>query len=66
LQEAAAALQGLACQSVADDDERLLARRQEFAALLDGLPATIQSAPDGPYLVTNQRDVPIDVKCVCG
>jgi CDGSH-type Zn-finger protein/truncated hemoglobin YjbI/ferredoxin len=53
LQEATAALQDLACQSVAADDERLQARRTEFAALLDGLPPTIQSAPDGPYLITN-------------
>ena len=53
LQEAAAALQDLACQSVADDAERLEARRSELAALMTGLPATIQSAPNGPYLLTN-------------
>jgi CDGSH-type Zn-finger protein/truncated hemoglobin YjbI len=53
LQEATAALQDLACQAVAGDEERLEARRTELFALLEGLPATIQSAPDGPYLVTN-------------
>ncbi len=53
LQEAAAALQDLACQSVADDTERLQARRSEFAALMAGLPTTIQSSPNGPYLLTN-------------
>jgi CDGSH-type Zn-finger protein/truncated hemoglobin YjbI/ferredoxin len=53
LQEATAALQDLACQSVAGDEERLQARRTELAALLDGLPPAIQSAPDGPYLITN-------------
>ncbi len=53
LQEAAAALQDLACQSVGDDVERRQARRSEFAALMAGLPATIQSAPNGPYLLTN-------------
>ncbi len=53
LQEAAAALQDLACQSVAEDVERLAARRTELAALMTGLPATIQSAPNGPYLLTN-------------
>jgi CDGSH-type Zn-finger protein len=53
LQEAAAALQDLSCQAIADDIERLEARRTEFAALLKGLPRTIQSAPNGPYLVTN-------------
>jgi CDGSH-type Zn-finger protein/truncated hemoglobin YjbI/ferredoxin len=53
LQEAAAALQDLACQAVADDVARLEARRSELAALLEGLPATIQSTPNGPYLLTN-------------
>jgi CDGSH-type Zn-finger protein/truncated hemoglobin YjbI/ferredoxin len=53
LQEATAALQDLACQAVADEDERLEARRTELAALMAGLPSTIQSAPNGPYLVTN-------------
>jgi CDGSH-type Zn-finger protein/truncated hemoglobin YjbI/ferredoxin len=53
LQEAAAALQDLACQAVAQDGERLEARRTELAALLEGLPTTIQSAPGGPYLLTN-------------
>jgi CDGSH-type Zn-finger protein/truncated hemoglobin YjbI/ferredoxin len=53
LQEAAAALQDLACQAVADDDERLESRRTELSALMGGLPPTIQSAPNGPYLVSN-------------
>ncbi len=53
LQEATAALQDLACQAVADDAERLEARRTEFSELLAGLAPTIQSAPNGPYLVTN-------------
>ena len=53
LQEAAAALQDLSCQAVADDVERLEARRTELAALMSGLPAAIQSAPNGPYLLTN-------------
>lgn len=53
LQEATAALQDLACQAVAGDPERLEARRSELAALMSGLSAAIQSAPDGPYLVTN-------------
>jgi CDGSH-type Zn-finger protein/truncated hemoglobin YjbI/ferredoxin len=53
LQEAAAALQDLACQAVAADAERLEARRTELAALLEGLPATIESSPNGPYLLTN-------------
>jgi hypothetical protein len=53
LQEATAALQDLASQAVAGDDERLGARQAEVAALLETLPPTIQSAPDGPYLITN-------------
>ena len=53
LQEATAALQDLACQAVADDVERLEARRTELAALLAGLAPSIQSAPNGPYLLTN-------------
>jgi CDGSH-type Zn-finger protein/truncated hemoglobin YjbI/ferredoxin len=53
LLEAAAALQDLACQAVVDDVERLEARRSELAALMAGLPSTIQSSPNGPYLVTN-------------
>ena len=48
LQEAAAALQDLACQSVAEDVERLAARRTELGTLMTGLPATIQSAPERP------------------
>jgi CDGSH-type Zn-finger protein/truncated hemoglobin YjbI len=57
LQEATAALHDLACQSVAGDAERLHARRTELSALLDGLPPSIQSAPDGPYLLTNAPEM---------
>lgn len=53
LQEAAAALQDLACQAVAEDVERLEARRTELAALMAGVSSTIQSAPKGPYLIAN-------------
>ena len=53
LQEATAALQDLACQFVANDSERLEARRTEFADVLTGMAPSIRSAPDGPYLVTN-------------
>jgi CDGSH-type Zn-finger protein/truncated hemoglobin YjbI/ferredoxin len=53
LLEATAALQDLACQPVASDAEALSARRAKFAALQAEVPASIQSAPDGPYLVTN-------------
>ncbi|HEY8764553.1 MAG TPA: CDGSH iron-sulfur domain-containing protein [Solirubrobacteraceae bacterium] len=53
LREASAALQDLACQAVAGDGERLEARRTELGALLAGLPPMIQSAEDGPYLLTN-------------
>jgi hypothetical protein len=57
LQEAAAALQDLACQAVAGDHERHAARRSELAAVLEGLAPTIHSAPDGPYLITNVEEV---------
>ncbi|MHB8233195.1 MAG: CDGSH iron-sulfur domain-containing protein [Solirubrobacteraceae bacterium] len=57
LQEAAAALQELACQAVAEDAQRLEARRSELASLMAGLPASIQSAPNGPYLFTNVTDM---------
>ncbi len=53
LQEAVAALQDLVCQAVAEDVERLEARRTELAALMAGLPRAIQSSPNGPYLLTN-------------
>ena len=53
LLEASAALQDLACQLVAEDDECLAARRGEFVSLQEQLAPSIQSAPDGPYLVTN-------------
>jgi CDGSH-type Zn-finger protein/truncated hemoglobin YjbI len=57
LLEATAALQDLACQLVGDDPERLLARRSEFASIQEALTPSIQSAPDGPYLVTNVSSV---------
>lgn len=53
LQEAVAGLQDLACQAVATDAERLEARRTELGTILQGLRPTIQSATDGPYLLTN-------------
>lgn len=53
LQEVTAALQDLACQSVAQDPDRLEARRAELGAVMTGISARIQSAPNGPYLVTN-------------
>jgi len=57
LQEATAALQDLACEAVGDDAQRLEARRTELATLMSGVPATIQSAPNGPYLLTNLTTV---------
>ncbi len=57
LLEAAAALQDLGCQLVAADDERLMARRTELAALQEPLAPSIQSAPNGPYLLTNVTEV---------
>jgi CDGSH-type Zn-finger protein/truncated hemoglobin YjbI len=57
LLEATAALQDLACQLLGDDSERLAARRDEFATLQAALAPNVQSAPDGPYLVTNVTDV---------
>jgi CDGSH-type Zn-finger protein/truncated hemoglobin YjbI len=57
LLEATAALQDLSCQLVAEDEERLAARRDEFASLQGQLAPSIQSAPDGPYLVTNVPSV---------
>ncbi|MCW3064353.1 MAG: hypothetical protein JWN32_1525, partial [Solirubrobacterales bacterium] len=53
LLEATAALQDLACQLVAEDAETLAARRRELAELMVDAAPAIQSAPDGPYLVTN-------------
>ena len=55
--EATAALQDLNCQLVGDDPERLAARHDEFAALQEPLAPSIQSAPDGPYLVTNVSEM---------
>lgn len=77
LQEAAAALQDLACETVAEDAQRLEARQTEFAALMTGLATTIQSAPNGPYLLTNvatltdwlgvqRRTTPQAALCRCG
>jgi len=51
--EATAALQDLSCQLVADDPERFAARRNDFASLQESLTPTIETSPDGPYLVTN-------------
>ncbi len=53
LLEAVAALQDTSCQLVGTDEAQLAARRAEFAELQSELPARIQLAPDGPYLVTN-------------
>ena len=57
LLEATAALQDLACQLVSEDSARSAARRSEFAALQEALKPSIQSAADGPYLVTNITNV---------
>jgi CDGSH-type Zn-finger protein/truncated hemoglobin YjbI len=57
LLEATAALQDLACQLVCEDADRLAARRSEFSSIQEPLPPGIQSAPDGPYLVTNVSSV---------
>ncbi|MDQ2897194.1 MAG: CDGSH iron-sulfur domain-containing protein [Actinomycetota bacterium] len=57
MQEATAALQDLACQLVAGEEDQLGALRAELAAILKELPATIQAAPDGPYLFTNVDQV---------
>jgi CDGSH-type Zn-finger protein/truncated hemoglobin YjbI len=53
LLEATAALQDLTCQVVAGDPAGLESRRAELAALQASLKPAIQSAADGPYLVTN-------------
>jgi CDGSH-type Zn-finger protein/truncated hemoglobin YjbI len=77
LLEAVAALQDLACQPVAGDPDALAQRRARLAALMAEVPAAIQSAPDGPYLVTNAQQltdwlgVPLDATpqlalCRCG
>jgi len=77
LHEAAAALQDLACQAVSDDSEQLEARRAELAALLAGRPPTIQSAPGGPYLLSDVETLtdwlgvsldpaPLAALCRCG
>ena len=55
LAEAAATLQGLALTLA--DEPVAARRREELAALQSGLPAGIQVAADGPYLVTNARRV---------
>ncbi|MBA3807621.1 MAG: CDGSH iron-sulfur domain-containing protein [Solirubrobacterales bacterium] len=53
LLEATAALQDLSCQLIADDDERLSARRSELESLMSTAKPGVQVAEDGPYLVTN-------------
>ena len=51
LAEATAALQALACDLVPAPEARR--RRSRLRDLQDGLPATVQAARNGPYLVTN-------------
>ncbi len=57
LLEATAALQDLACQLVGNDGQRLAARRSAFSSIQEALNPSIQSACDGPYLVTNVDQV---------
>ncbi|WP_228564338.1 CDGSH iron-sulfur domain-containing protein [Catenulispora rubra] len=76
LVEATAALQDLACWS-APDPETAEARNVRLTELQSDLPTGIQTAPDGPYLVTNATDLttwlgePLPVRpqmalCRCG
>jgi CDGSH-type Zn-finger protein/truncated hemoglobin YjbI len=51
LAEATAALQALACDLVPASEARR--RQARLRELQDGLPATVQAARNGPYLVTN-------------
>ena len=51
LAEATAALQALACDLAAAPEARQ--RKARLRDLQDGLPATVQTARNGPYLVTN-------------
>jgi len=51
LAEATAALQALACDLV--DPPEAAQRRVRLRELQEGLPATVQAARNGPYLVTN-------------
>ena len=51
LAEATAALQALACDLVPAPEARR--RQSRLRDLQDGLPATVQAARNGPYLVTN-------------
>jgi CDGSH-type Zn-finger protein len=53
LAEATAALQGLACTLATELEQA--ARLAALWEMQDGLPAAINVAPDGPYLVTNVR-----------
>ena len=74
LAEATAALQDLACQLAPAQDRA--SRRAELWRLQDGLAAGIQTARNGPYLVTNVRlrdhlggDIPAPPQvalCRCG
>ncbi len=57
LLEATAALQDLSSQLLAGDEARLLAHRSELAAIQEGLGASIQCVPEGPYLLTNVSDL---------
>jgi CDGSH-type Zn-finger protein/truncated hemoglobin YjbI len=52
LLEATATLQDLACQMAPEED-----RAAELRDIQGGLPAGIQAAPDGPYLVTNVPNI---------
>jgi CDGSH-type Zn-finger protein/truncated hemoglobin YjbI len=52
VQEAAAALQDLACQ-LASDSQEASSRLEELGRIQFELPPTIQIQTDGPYLVTN-------------
>jgi CDGSH-type Zn-finger protein len=54
--EATAALQDLACEFAADDDEAA-ARRSELKAMQADLPRSIRSQTNGPYLLTNVEHV---------
>ncbi len=58
LQEAAAALQDLACRWAADEGENeAAARLAGFREIMASVPRGIQSETDGPYLVTNAENV---------
>ena len=76
--EALAALQYLACEfSGIDDPKSTAARLQELKAIQAGLPTSIQTESNGPYLVTNGGSLfnwlgehiplrPLAALCRCG